>query len=390
MIDLTPKQAASLSNEVYALTKFPILQDAITHLNHQYGGNLSFYEESMLKGKTGGPGFIKVRTAFGFLLLGQKNLKGHAFILFRGTQYLADWLTNLNLTLSASAGGQPVHDGFNKAFHSMLPQISAFVDSLPSGTRIHCLGHSLGGALATIAAEWVRKNTIHFPKLYSFGSPRVGLIGFSEKCTRLLSDTNIYRAYHRTDIVPCIPIWPFVHTPSTDRDFFLPSPGLVPWKTYHDMALYQDSVENKSWEAIRAMRPAARTDSGIEAWLRSKPVIGQTMSAIEWLNDAIIYVVKKCMEFAGRVINFTATTYFTLMDQLAMVLNSGVKLLVGTVSLVALLVKKIMEFLGLRSVPESAHITHDFLRNLLLKLSSRVNEISKQALSATLAEGRGI
>lgn len=390
MIDLTPRQAASLSNEVYALTKFPILEDAITYLNHEYGGNLSFYEENLLKGKTGGPGLIKVRTAFGFLLVGRKNLKGQAYILFRGTQYLADWLTNLNLTLSPSASGQPVHDGFNKAFHSMLPQISVFVRSLPAGTRIHCLGHSLGGALATIAAEWVRKHTIHQPRLYSFGSPRVGLIGFSEQCTRLLSEDKIYRAYHRTDIVPCIPIWPFVHTPSTDRDFYLPSPGLIPWKTYHDMDLYLESVENKSWETIRAMRPAARTDSGIEAWLKSEAIIGQTMSAIEWLNDAIIYVVKKCMEFAGRIINFTATTYFTLMDQLAMVLNSGVKLMIGSVSLVLLLVKKIMQFLGIRALPESASVTQDFLRNLLMKLSSKVNEISKQALSATLAKGRGI
>lgn len=324
MIELTPRQAASLSSEVYALTKFPVLEDAITHLNHEYGGNIAFYEENMLKGKTGGPGFIKVRTAFGFLLMGKKNLTGHAFVLFRGTQYLADWLTNLNLTLSPSASGQPVHDGFNKAFHSMLPQISAFVRALPAGTRIHCLGHSLGGS------------------------------------------------------------------PSTNRDFFLPSPGLVPWKTYHDMALYQESVESKSWEAIQAMRPAARTDSGIEAWLRSKAIIGQTMSAIEWLNDAIIYVVKKCMEFAGRVLNITATTYFTLMDQLAMVLNSGAKLLVGSVSLVTLLVKKIMQFLGMKSISESISVTHDFLRNLLMKLSSRVNEISKQALSATLAEGRGV
>lgn len=387
---LTPSQAASLSDEVYALTKFPILQDAITHLNHEYGGHLSFYEENMLKGKTGGPAFIKVRTAFGFLLVGKKNLTGNAFILFRGTQYLADWLTNLNLTLSSSASGQPVHDGFNKAFHSMLPQIAPFVRSLPPGTHVHCMGHSLGGALATIAAEWVRKNSIHLPKLYSFGSPRVGLIGFSEQCTRLLNDDNIFRAYHRTDIVPCIPIWPFVHTPSTDRDFFLPSPGLIPWKTYHDMGLYQKSVARKSWDDIKAMRPPAKTDSGIEAWLKSRAIIGQTMSAIEWLNDAIIYVVKKCMEFAGRVINFTATTYFTLMDQLAMVLDRGMKLLVGSVSLVMLLVEKIMQFLGMRKAPDSVSVTQDFLRNLLMKLSARVNDISKQALSATLAEGRGI
>lgn len=389
-MELTPLQSVSLSRDVYALSKLNTIEAAIAYLNKEYNGKLAFFENNLLKGKTGGPGAIKVRTAFGFLLVGQGEYKGNAYILFRGTQYLADWLTNLNITLSKSASGQAVHDGFNKAFQSMLPQIRPFVNALPTGTDVHCLGHSLGGALATIAAEWISKNTAHTPRLYTYGSPRVGLIGFSEKCTSLLREENIFRVYHRTDIVPCIPIWPFVHTPNSDKEYFLPSPGLVPWKTYHDMVLYGKSVGQKTWEQIYAMRPPKRTDSGVETWLKSNALIGPTISAIEWINDAIVYVLKKCFEYAGRIIDFGASTYFTLMDRLAYILKKGIDFAEAISGWVLLLMRKIAQFLGMRKLIEAADLTHDFLRGLLLKLSARVNEISKQALSNTLADGRAI
>lgn len=387
---LTPLQSASLSRDVYALSTLSTIEAATTYLNNQYNGKLSFFKENILKGKTGGPGIIKVRTAFGFLLVGREEYQGNAYILFRGSQYLADWLTNLNITLSKSSSGQAVHDGFNKAFQSMLPQIRSFVKELPPGTDVHCLGHSLGGALATITAEWIAKNTIHKPKLYTYGSPRVGLIGFADKCTHLLGSENIFRVYHRTDIVPCIPIWPFVHTPSSGKEYCLPSPGLIPWKTYHDMQLYGESVGQRSWDEIYAMRPPKRTESNIEAWLKSKDIIGPTISTIEWISDALVYVLKKCLNFAGKIIDLGASTYFTLMDRLAYILKKGIDLSKSISQWVLLLMRKIAQFLGMEKLVEKVDLTRNFLRNLLLKLSDRVNAISKQALSNTLAKGRAI
>ena len=121
MPEFSPKVSASLARDVYALTKESSIEKAISVLNSQYGGNLVFSEDVMLKAKTGGPWVIKSRTAFGFTLVGKGALQGHAVFLFRGTQYLADWLTNLNITVSRSASGQPIHDGFNLAFKSMEP-----------------------------------------------------------------------------------------------------------------------------------------------------------------------------------------------------------------------------------------------------------------------------
>ena len=108
------KVAAALARDVYALTKYKTQKLALSALNNLYKSNLAFADDNLLTATTGGPPGFKVSTGFGFVLLGKsKALKGHAFIIFRGTQYLADWLTNGNLTTSRSESGFLVHDGFH-------------------------------------------------------------------------------------------------------------------------------------------------------------------------------------------------------------------------------------------------------------------------------------
>jgi len=110
--------------------------------------------------------------------MGKGAYKGHAFIILRGTKFLGDWLTNLNVGTSRSAYGQSIHDGFPQAFQSMRSQISPFINSFSNnGTHsVHCIGHSLGGGMATICAEYVRASTSHKPYLYTFGAPALGYV----------------------------------------------------------------------------------------------------------------------------------------------------------------------------------------------------------------------
>lgn len=267
MNNLNPDQAVSLASDVYALSRMDTIDDAVLFLNTRYKGKLGFHEDKMLKGKTGGPGFIKCRTAFGFALIGNGSYKGQAFILFRGTQYLADWLTNLNVIHSKSCFNEFVHDGFNTAFTSMKPQLTSFLSIIQGqGVHaVHCIGHSLGGAIATLCGEWIKAAYKIRPYVYSFGSPRVGFDGFARACTREIGSSRIFRAYHKTDIVPCIPIWPYVHTPNDGTEYYLPSPGLLPGAEYHDMRHYKDSVEGKSWLALSGIKPDKRSDASIAA-----------------------------------------------------------------------------------------------------------------------------
>ncbi|WP_444993956.1 lipase family protein [Aliikangiella sp. IMCC44359] len=389
MKELKPNLSARLAEDVYALTKEKNLKDAYTRLNHVYGDIFVFGNQQLLKGKTGGPGVIKSKTAFGFTLIGKGPLKGQAIMLFRGTQYLADWLTNANIGTSRSSYSQPVHDGFNQSFKSMLSQLKDFVGSLKDVHTVHCIGHSLGGALATICAEWLRASTKYKPYLYTFGSPRVGLHGFADKCTKQVGTNRIFRAYHKTDIVPCIPFWPFIHTPNAGQDYYLPSPGSIPMAEYHGMDKYVASVKGKNWSQLTNLRPP-KTDSSVEKWLKKGGVVGVTMASLEWLNDALVYVLKKCLKGAVIGLGMTISSSLTLMDQMAYILNKGLDLSKAISQWVVYLIRKIMDFLGLKKVVEKADLTTAFIREIFMRLSRVVNEYCQKALDKVMVKGRGV
>ncbi len=387
-MELSPKQSAVLADNVYELTRMSTIQGAIRNLNDTYKGKIEFAESNMISGKTGGPSIIKVRTAFGFVLVGKESLKGNAYVLFRGTQYLADWLTNLNILFDTSTSGQKVHEGFNKAFKSMVDQIRPLIGALPIDTKIHCIGHSLGGALATIAAEWLSKEMGRTPYLYTYGSPRVGLDGFSKNCTKLLGKENIYRVHNKTDIVPCIPIWPFVHTPNIDNDYLIDTPGIVPGAEWHDMGLYVSKVGNLGWQEVLGLRPVKRTDLSVSNWLKSNVRVPSTSEALEWIGDAIIFVIKKCLGAMRKVYSFVASTSVTVMDKLAYMLDKAIRFDEILSSWIVRLMIKVSQFLGWAKSIKASDLTRESIHRLLLQLSQKANDMAYRALSNTLANGR--
>jgi len=393
MAELSAYQAAVLADDVYALTRLATLDQAIKYIQAEYGDIFAFGEDDVLKGVTGGPGFIKCRTAFGFTLIGKNSRKGEAFIIFRGTQYLADWLTNLNIGVSSSSSGQPVHDGFNKSFKSMKLKLTGFMDVLAKNGihTIHCIGHSLGGALATICGEWIRSAYKRKPYIYTFGSPRVGLYTFASHCTSTIGSGRIFRAYHKTDIVPCIPIWPYIHTPSSGIDYYLYSPGVVPMAEYHGIDKYVDSVEDaETWKALESIINSTRNENGIKQWLRDKSPIGLTISSIEWLNDALMFVLEKCMNGAAWLISKSFSTSFTLMDQLAYILRKGVDLSDTTSSWVMHLIRRIMQVLGMRHLIKMADLTREFIKTILIYLQNRINQYTRSVLNKVMVSGRAV
>ena len=392
MSSISPDLSAALARSVYDLTKFSSIKDALESLNNDYGPLFCFSENDLVKAKTGGPWFIKCQTAFGFTLLGKGRLQGHAFFIFRGTQYLADWLTNLNVVASRGAYGQPVHDGFNSSFKTMQPQLIEFmkVVSKSSIAHIHCIGHSLGGALATLCGSWIHSTYSRKPFIYSYGSPRVGLHGFSKSCTAAIGAERIFRAYHKTDVVPCIPIWPYFHTPISGYDYYLPSPGFMPMAEYHGMDHYVESVHAKTWNVLAALQPEKKTDFGIVRWLDSRSPKSVTADCLEWLSHAIFYVLKKCTNGSAWIISEGFATSFTLMDQLAYILTKGVNLAENISILVLSLIQKILAILGMKRTLKAEQLTREFIRNVLMRLQFKVNEFTQAALSKVLVQGRSM
>ncbi len=71
MANLTPNMSASLAKIVYQLTDAPNLSIALLRIEQSYGSIMDINKENMTTAKTGGPGFIKSRSAFGFTCLGK-------------------------------------------------------------------------------------------------------------------------------------------------------------------------------------------------------------------------------------------------------------------------------------------------------------------------------
>lgn len=145
----------------------------------------------------------------------------HRIILaFRGTQQLRDWLTNADFvqanlqsfgSLDAVKLGQ-VHNGFQNGWRSIYRQVSKtlqkWCDAEPDiNMEIWVTGHSLGGALATLAATSLKEQGIPVTKLYTFGQPRTGNgIFFDYFNTTLGFKEQAFRFVNNTDIVPRVPL----------------------------------------------------------------------------------------------------------------------------------------------------------------------------------------
>jgi len=131
-----------------------------------------------------------------------------AIICFRGTEVSesADILTDLNLPLTQSDSAGRVHTGFKQALdlvwqqddcdsHNMRKHLNTICADHPE-LKLWFTGHSLGAALATLAAQ--RYPGTH--NLYTFGSPRVGDQHFADEYR-----TATYRFVNNNDIVTMVP-----------------------------------------------------------------------------------------------------------------------------------------------------------------------------------------
>ncbi len=96
---------------------------------------------------------------------------GRVLVSFRGTQpdQVKDLLTDGKAFLVPWSGGGKVHQGFSDAFESIATKLGDVLRNSPSPLPPIFTGHSLGAALATLAASAYKGAT-----LVTFGSPRVG------------------------------------------------------------------------------------------------------------------------------------------------------------------------------------------------------------------------
>lgn len=399
MNEIPPSLAADLASDIYDLVKKEApIELTLRSFQSTYSTVLDLNVSNLAHARTGGPGFIKCETVFGMMVYGSGPAYGkHAFVVLRGTKILGDMLTNLNATNSRSTAGHLVHDGFNQTFRSLRSELDRFVAGLSQRgiNTVHCIGHSLGGALATLCAEYLKSVTSKEVYLYSFGSPRVGLSTFADQLSKKLTPERVFRVYHRTDIVPCVPTWPYAHVPSVMADmydYFQPSPGSVPQIAWHGMDSYLQTVGNNNWTQLRGKRFEPFNSNAIEKWLNVTSPIYFNVTDLARLDKAIWYVLKKCVGFLGLSLAFFSNkaTNFSIYDTMAYVLQKALKLAnsaaqtaVRVPSLIMALLNKIAGLLGLRPVDET-QTTRYSIRNLFQQLTARLNEYCRNTLDAAL------
>jgi triacylglycerol lipase len=123
-------------------------------------------------------------------------------VAFRGTQ-AGDWrdfLSDTNIVLASWQTGR-VHLGFRTALNVIRPQLDPILQRLAPGRTLWFCGHSLGGALATLAAD-VYPNTTG---VCTIGSPRVGDPAFADAFNAKFAGRSL-RYVNDHDVVTHVPL----------------------------------------------------------------------------------------------------------------------------------------------------------------------------------------
>lgn len=129
---------------------------------------------------------------------------GHAVVAFRGSSSHMDWVHNAMVPLkplpSPHRSSVRAHGGFLRQYTSIQAQMHKILRDNGT-THVLLCGHSLGGALAVIAAAMMPESMTC--DVVTFGAPRAGNAELSKaafgRCVKCV------RVVHDRDVVPTVP-----------------------------------------------------------------------------------------------------------------------------------------------------------------------------------------
>ena len=120
---------------------------------------------------------------------------GFHVLTFRGTRELMDWVRNLEMWPEKWDGPGRVHTGFVRALDEVWEKLQPALSAI-SGPVFYT-GHSLGGALAILAAARIPARAV-----YTYGGPRCGDDAFAAQ--HPLRE-RIHRVVNNRDVVTRVP-----------------------------------------------------------------------------------------------------------------------------------------------------------------------------------------
>ena len=144
-----------------------------------------------------------------------------SIVAFRGSSTSVDWIHDfiaqqVDYPYVKNAGS--THKGFTDIYGTIRESMMELLEQLPANKPLFITGHSLGGALATLAAMDIAYNTtISHVSVYTYGAPRVGDPIFVKLYNYVIPVH--WRFQNKYDIVPHLPTLVY-HSPHTEDTYF--------------------------------------------------------------------------------------------------------------------------------------------------------------------------
>ena len=141
-------------------------------------------------------GFYSAAGSQAFIATGD----GYAWLSFRGStpSERSNLKNDMDIRPVSLGENVFVHEGFLRSLDAIWPDIEAALHRLiGEGYNLQFTGHSLGAAMATLAASRISPAA-----LYTFGSPRVGNRAFLSR----LKPVPVYRWVNCCDVVTALPM----------------------------------------------------------------------------------------------------------------------------------------------------------------------------------------
>lgn len=138
-------------------------------------------------------------------------------IAFRGSASIRDWITDFECARNSKG----VHHGFGDAMESVRPALMAAAGWIKP--PVFVTGHSLGGAMAVLAAKALADADFPVQGVYTFGGPRTGNRAWAQGYDLMLG-SRTFRFINEEDIVPRVPSWVMGYS-HVGTECFLPTIG---------------------------------------------------------------------------------------------------------------------------------------------------------------------
>lgn len=131
--------------------------------------------------------------------------KDYLCLAFRGTDEIDDWLDNFNVFSEAAMFGD-FHKGFLYSLEDIWTPLFKQIKKLKSekSRPVFITGHSLGGAMATVAAAKMIHADLPFTSVYTFGQPRV-VTADTARIINIEAKNRYFRFQNNNDIVTRVP-----------------------------------------------------------------------------------------------------------------------------------------------------------------------------------------